>query len=87
MLGVLLEHVFCVGTDILEDEERLLEEATFLIEGLSLFRLLVLKKQDWIGAREEENRKEIYTSWLDPLRTAVQGWIAKDVGDEDVVLR
>ena len=50
-MGILDEigpRVFRLPKDILEDEEMALDKVTFIIECLSLYRLLLLRQQDTV---------------------------------------
>jgi hypothetical protein len=58
---------------VLADEETLLEQTSFVIEGLSLFPIVDAgAEEDWIGVKEEESREEVHKRWLVPLRKAVE---------------
>ena len=72
--------VFRVPEETLGDEDVALEQASFIIECLSLYRLLMLRNEDKIGVQEAQHREDTYKEWLLPLRSAVETWIA---GNED----
>ena len=57
-MGILDEigpRVFRLPKDILEDEEAAWNKVTFIIECLSLYRLLLLRQQDNVFSLRELN--------------------------------
>jgi len=57
-MGILDEigpRAFRLSTDILEDEEMAWDKVTFIIECLSLYRLLLLRQPDTVKNPRELN--------------------------------
>lgn len=50
LLNEIGPRLFRLPSEVLEDEETALDKVTFIIECLSLYRLLLLKKEDTVSA-------------------------------------